>query len=83
MENLQEVLRKIVSEEISKALSLVKPESDLLSRKQAAEYLGIKSNTLAVWAVKGIGPAPIKIGRRVMYKRIGLNEYANLNTMPR
>lgn len=55
----------------------------LLSRKEAAKMLGVRPNTLAVWAMKGTGPAPTKIGAKSMYRRSVLDEYINANTMPR
>jgi len=55
----------------------------LLSRKEAAKMLGIRPNTLAVWATKGKGPAPTKVGTRSMYLRSVLDAYINDNTMPR
>lgn len=33
------------------------PEADVLTRRQAAERLGVKVNTLARWAMQGRGPA--------------------------
>ena len=43
----------------------VKQDTDkLLSREAAAETLGVQPNTLAVWAMKGTGPAPTKGGTR-------------------
>ncbi len=40
----------------------------LLSRAQAAERLGLMPQTLAGWAVKGIGPKYVKFcGGRVRY----------------
>lgn len=55
----------------------------LLSRIEAADLLGIKVNTLAVWATKGIGPAPTKIGRCVRYRLDVLEVYISEHTMPR
>jgi len=55
----------------------------LEDRKTAAEYLKIKPQTLAVWAVKGIGPAPTKIGSRVFYRRDILEAYVIGQTAPR
>jgi len=38
-----------------------------LNAQEAAEFLGVQSNTLAVWRCQGRGPSYSKIGRRVMY----------------
>ncbi len=49
---------------------------DLLSRKEAAEYLGVSEKTLAVWKCTARYPLPcIKIGRLVKYKKCELDEF--------
>jgi excisionase family DNA binding protein len=40
-----------------------------LTTKQAAQALGIKPGTLEIWRVRGDGPAFMKIGRAVRYRR--------------
>lgn len=40
------------------------PEADVLSRRQAAERLGVKPTTLARWAQQGRGPAYSLSGER-------------------
>lgn len=50
--------------------------SDLLTRKQAAEYLGITPRTLAVWACVKRYPLPyVKVGRLVKYRRADLDAF--------
>ncbi len=40
----------------------------MLTRKDAAEYLGVTEGTLAVWASTGRYKLPfIKVGRKVLY----------------
>lgn len=57
-------------------------QSDLLTRKQAAEYLGLKSSTLAVWACNKRYDLPmIKIGRLVKYKLDDLDKFIAHNTV--
>lgn len=57
-----------------------KPE--LLTRQEAAEYLGITSRTLAVWAcVKRYNLPYIKIGRLVKYRRSDLDEFIERQTI--
>jgi hypothetical protein len=59
-------------------------EAEFFSRKETALLLGVKPQTLAVWAMKNIGPAPTKIGKRsVRYRRDILEAYISKNTMPR
>jgi hypothetical protein len=47
----------------------------LIGEKEAAELLDLKPQTLAVWRIKGIGPAFYKMGRLVKYKRSELAAY--------
>jgi len=53
-------------------------ECALLTRKQAAEYLSIKENTLAVWAcTKRYNLTYLKIGGTVRYRKEDLNDFLN------
>ena len=48
----------------------------LLTREQAAAYLGLKPQTLASWVVRHIqGPPFIKVGRSVRYRRTDLDRW--------
>lgn len=54
--------------------------NNLLSRKQAAQYLGIKEQTLAAWAcTKRYNLSFIKIGRRAMYQQCVLDAFIKSN----
>ena len=45
----------------------------LLNRKEAAEFLGIKEMTLAIWqSTKRYGLPVVKVGRLVRYRRSDL-----------
>jgi len=55
----------------------------LLTEKEAANKLGLKPNTLAVWRVRSTGPAPTLIGRSVRYRQDVLEAYIIKSTMPR
>lgn len=46
-----------------------------LSTDEAAEFLGVKPNTLEVWRTKKKGPKYSKIGSRVLYDINDLEEY--------
>lgn len=49
-----------------------------MTRKEAAEYLGVKAGTLAKWACIGKGPAFYRTGEnggRVWYEKPDLDEY--------
>ena len=45
-------------------VTMQSPETEVLSRRQAAERLGLKSTTLARWAMQGRGPAYSLTGTR-------------------
>lgn len=56
--------------------------SDLLTREQAAEYLGITPRTLAVWAcVKRYNLPYVKVGRLVKYRRTDLDAFIDRRTV--
>jgi excisionase family DNA binding protein len=56
--------------------------SDLLTRNQAAEYLGVSPNTLAVWASTGRYPLPfVRVGRSVRYRRSDLEKFLESRTV--
>lgn len=56
------------------------PRTELLSRKHAAEYLGIAEGTLAVWACTGRYDLPvIKIGRLSKYRISDLDTFIQNN----
>ena len=38
-----------------------------MSRENAARYLGLAPKTLAMWALEGKGPRPLKVGGRIFY----------------
>lgn len=57
-------------------------QSELLTRKQAAEYLGVAEQTLAVWKCTKRYPLPVvKIGRLVRYKKSDLDAFISNSTL--
>ena len=42
-------------------------QSNLLTREEAADRLGLRPQTLAAWATRDQGPPYIKLGRSVRY----------------
>lgn len=53
----------------------------LLSRKEAAAYLGLAQRTLAIWAVTGrYGLQMVKIGRLAKYRKSTLDNFINERT---
>lgn len=48
----------------------------LLTRKEAADYLGVKAQTLACWACVGRYRLPfVKVGRLVKYRQADLDRF--------
>jgi len=57
-------------------------QSDVLTPEQAAEYLGIAKQTLAVWRSKGrYGLRFTKVGRRVRYRKADLDAFLEGRTV--
>ncbi|WP_017232929.1 helix-turn-helix domain-containing protein [Pandoraea sp. B-6] len=55
-------------------------QKELVDRSAAASYLGLKKQTLAVWACTQRYPLPfVKIGRRVMYRIADLDAFIMAN----
>lgn len=51
-----------------------------MSRKQAAQYLGIKEQTLSAWASnKRYALVFVKVGRRAMYQQSALDAFIKSN----
>lgn len=68
-------------------ISLARPAtalggSELLTRKEAASYLGVTPETLAVWHSTKRYPLPmVKIGRLCKYKKSDLDAFIALRTI--
>lgn len=48
----------------------------LINTAEAAEYLGLRPNTLEIWRCRHQGPKYKKLGRRILYDPADLDEYA-------
>jgi len=55
----------------------------LMTRCEAAAFLRLKPQTLAVWATRGTGPKVCKVGRKALYRLNDLREYIISCTTPR
>jgi len=54
--------------------------SELLNRREAAAYLGVSEQTLAIWKCTGRYNLPyVKIGRLVKYKKSDLDAFIQRN----
>ena len=57
-------------------------QSEMLTRNQAAEYVGCRPQTLAVWALTGRYSLPmVKVGRCVRYRRSDLDKWLESRTV--
>lgn len=55
---------------------------ELLTREEAAEYLGVAAQTLAIWKVSGRYSLPvIKVGRLTRYRRSDLEKFLSQRTV--
>ena len=64
------------------APSVLIPRSDLLTRKQAAQYLGVTERTLAVWKSTGRYALPcVKVGRLAKYRIVDLDAFISRRTV--
>ncbi|MDB2415183.1 helix-turn-helix domain-containing protein [Rickettsiales bacterium] len=55
----------------------------LLTRKEAAEFLGVKENTLAVWLTTRRYDLPVvKVGRLCKYRKSDLLDFLDKQTTP-
>lgn len=60
---------------------LPSPESDpLLTERGAAALLAISVRTLQAWRSKGTGPAYVRVGRVIRYRRGDLLKWIEKNT---
>ncbi len=55
--------------------------SELLTRNEAAQYLGVSPNTLAIWSCTGRYDLPfVKVGRLAKYQRSTLDHFLQRRT---
>ena len=55
----------------------------MVSRKHAAQTLGITPKTMCEWGAKGFGPRPIKVSARVFYNWVEVSAFATGEISPR
>ncbi len=56
-------------------------QTDFLTARQAAEFLGLKKNTLDIWRLKGKGPNYTRLGKAVRYRMSDLEKFIADNTV--
>ena len=54
----------------------------LLTEAQAAHLLCLKPRTLQMWRLRGTGPACIRIGAAVRYRKLTLSAWLSTRTAP-
>lgn len=52
----------------------------LLNTEQAAQFCGVKPNTMAKWRVAGCGPQYLKMGKSIYYEQSAIAEFKAANT---
>jgi hypothetical protein len=52
-------------------------EAGLMTTAEAAQYLRLAPQTMVKWRSLGAGPDFVRVGGRVFYRRIELDEYIN------
>lgn len=57
------------------------PNSKLLSAKEAAQMLGIKKPTLALWRLKKLNLPYVRIGGKIMYRENDIITFLEKNTV--
>lgn len=64
------------------ATAAVSVSDPLLTRAEAAEYIGVKPTTLAAWALTGRYDLPVvKVGRLVRYHKSDLDRWLEGRTI--
>lgn len=67
---------------IASLITANKTASNLLTTEEAAEYLGVAQNSLAVWRTTHRYPIPyVKVGRLVKYRLNDLNTFIESRTI--
>jgi predicted site-specific integrase-resolvase len=53
----------------------------MLTRKQAANHLGVSYSTLCRWAYTGIGPNFVQVGKQPRYRISDIEDYLSSQTI--
>ncbi|MCK1457095.1 helix-turn-helix domain-containing protein [Bradyrhizobium sp. 2] len=62
------------------AQSPIDPDA-LIAEVQAADFLKISIRTLQAWRCRGAGPAYVRVGRAIRYRRRDLLAWIEVNTV--
>ncbi len=68
--------------ELARESNIPRFDSQLLSRRQAAIYLGVSEQTLAIWKCTNRYALPVvKVGRLAKYRKSDLDAFLNKRTV--
>ena len=79
-------IRQAVRDEVKHIIRIEKlptkpdPMDDLMTRQEVADYFDISFPTLLKWSRSGRLPVPVRIGRRVYYRRTDIEKRVNVGT---
>lgn len=63
------------------SLSIANDSDRLLTEVQAADALNLSVRTLQAWRPRGVGPAFVRAGRAIRYRRRDLLAWMDANTV--
>lgn len=73
-------MNKIIENSIHEEILRIRSKEKMLSRTEAAHFLGVQKNTLAVWACTKRYKLPMyKVGRHIKYKLTDLQKFVSEN----
>jgi predicted DNA-binding transcriptional regulator AlpA len=58
--------------------ALLRRRLGVLDQAELCALLGVDSRTVSTWRTKGVGPAFIKVGNRVMYREADVTRWLDL-----
>ncbi len=70
LRRVADAIREIDSEPSPRPVPVPKPMPDWLTSNAFAEWLGLKPQTIRKWRVRGGGPSYVRLGYRVLYRRV-------------
>ena len=72
----KEELSRMIDETVERKMLVTCWDDDrMLNEREAAEFLGVKRQTMSTWRMNGTGPAYSKFGRIVRYQLRNLRDY--------
>ena len=72
---LTDTLRALIAEAVASQVA----GAEYLSTAEAAEFIGLAVGTLELWRSRGEGPAHVRLGRRVVYRKADVEAWLDAN----